>query len=70
MPHPFDDPDATFIVLVNDEGQHSIWPSFIDEPEGWRAVHGESDLHDCLDFVDKSWTDLRPLSLVRAMVSG
>lgn len=24
--NPFDDPDATFLVLLNDEGQHSLWP--------------------------------------------
>ena len=26
MPNPFDDPSAKFFVLVNQEGQHSLWP--------------------------------------------
>lgn len=36
--NPFDDPDATFLVLVNDEGQHSLWPAFADVPDGWRPT--------------------------------
>ncbi len=34
MTNPFDDPDGTFYVLVNDEGQHSLWPTFADVPQG------------------------------------
>ena len=30
MSNPFDDKNATFLVLVNEEGQHSLWPSFIE----------------------------------------
>jgi uncharacterized protein YbdZ (MbtH family) len=26
--NPFDDEAATFFVLVNDEDQHSLWPTF------------------------------------------
>ncbi|MFE7595491.1 MbtH family NRPS accessory protein, partial [Kitasatospora sp. NPDC057512] len=26
MTNPFDDQDGTFLVLVNDENQHSLWP--------------------------------------------
>ena len=25
--NPFDDDNGTFFVLVNDEGQHSLWPT-------------------------------------------
>ncbi|MEU6753945.1 MbtH family protein, partial [Spirillospora sp. NPDC046719] len=35
MTNPFDDPDGTFLVLVNAEGQHSLWPEFADVPSGW-----------------------------------
>lgn len=28
----FDDPDGTFLVLVNDEDQHSLWPETLDVP--------------------------------------
>jgi MbtH protein len=60
--NPFDDPDGTFLVLVNDEDQHSLWPARIAVPGGWRVVHGETDRQSCLDYVDENWTDLRPLS--------
>lgn len=68
--NPFDDDNGVFFVLVNDEGQHSLWPTFVDVPAGWRIVHGGPDGTDrasCLSYVDENWTDLRPLSLVRAM---
>jgi MbtH protein len=60
--NPFDDPDGTFLVLVNHEDQHSLWPAQNAVPDGWRAVHGEADRQSCLDYVDEHWTDLRPLS--------
>ena len=41
--NPFDDEDGAFFVLVNDEEQHSLWPSFADVPAGWRVVYGEAD---------------------------
>lgn len=60
--NPFDDPDGRFLILVNDEEQHSLWPAQFEIPAGWRAVFGESDRQACLDYVDEHWTDLRPLS--------
>jgi MbtH protein len=60
--NPFDDPDGRFFVLVNDEEQHSLWPSHLAVPAGWQVVHGEDDRQACLDYVEQHWTDLRPLS--------
>jgi MbtH protein len=65
--NPFEDPDAMYLVLVNDEGQHSLWPSFIDVPDGWNMVFGEAGRQECLEYIEKSWTDLRPKSLIAAM---
>ncbi len=65
--NPFDDDNGAFFVLVNDEDQHSLWPVFADIPAGWRVVHGEASRAACLDYVEKSWTDLRPKSLRDAM---
>jgi MbtH protein len=56
-----------YLVLVNDEGQHSLWPTFIEVPAGWSAVFGEAGRQECLDYIEKSWTDLRPKSLIAAM---
>ncbi len=65
--NPFDDPDGRFVVLVNDEGQHSLWPTFADVPAGWTQVFGEDSREACLQYVDANWTDMRPRSLVVAM---
>lgn len=62
MTNPFDNPDIQHRVLVNDDGQHSLWPEFADIPAGWRAVHGPAPHAECLEFVDTHWTDLTPLS--------
>jgi hypothetical protein len=36
--NPFDDDNGSFFVLVNDEAQHSLWPTFADIPDGWRVT--------------------------------
>lgn len=66
MGNPFDDSDGSFFVLVNDEGQHSLWPAFADVPRGWRQVFGSDTRQACLDYVETHWTDLRPASLIAA----
>ncbi|MEV6969329.1 MbtH family protein [Hamadaea sp. NPDC051192] len=63
MTNPFDDPEGTFLVLVNDEGQHSLWPAFADVPAGWTTVLPASPRDAALAYVEKHWTDLRPRSL-------
>ena len=63
MTNPFDDPDGTFLVLVNGEGQHSLWPEFAEVPAGWTAAFGPASRADCLSRIDREWTDLRPRSL-------
>ncbi|MFB7668159.1 MbtH family protein [Kitasatospora sp. NPDC056138] len=67
MSNPFEDPNATYFVLVNAEGQHSLWPAFAEVPEGWDIAFGEAGREECLEFTEKSWTDMRPKSLVAAM---
>ncbi|MEX2587465.1 MAG: MbtH family protein [Actinomycetota bacterium] len=67
MTNPFEDPQGSFFVLINDEGQQSLWPSFMQTPAGWRVVHGATGRQDCLDYIETHWQDLRPRSLVEAM---
>jgi len=62
MTNPFDDATAEFLVLVNDEGQHSLWPQRITVPDGWRQVF-RGERQEAVDYVDRTWTDLRPRSL-------
>ena len=67
MTNPFDDPDGTFLVLVNDEGQHSLWPVFVAVPAGWAIALQDATRGACLEYVETHWTDMRPRSLAEAM---
>jgi MbtH protein len=63
----FDDEDREFHVVINDEEQHSIWPTDRDIPAGWHAVGPKGPRAQCLAYIDQAWSDLRPLSLRRQM---
>jgi uncharacterized protein YbdZ (MbtH family) len=65
--NPFDDETGTFVVLVNDEDQHSLWPTFADVPAGWHKIFGAAGRAECLAYVEERWTDMRPKSLREAM---
>lgn len=65
--NPFEDESGTYHVLINDEGQHSLWPALIEVPDGWRIAHRSDTRAACLEFVNKNWTDMRPNSLIAAM---
>ncbi len=67
MTNPFEDESGQFRVLVNDEGQYSLWPNFIDIPAGWTSSFGPDTRQACLGYVEANWTDMRPRSLVDAM---
>lgn len=41
MTNPFEKQDGTYKVLINEEGQHSLWPAFLHIPEGWSTIYGE-----------------------------
>lgn len=67
MTNPFEDEKGVFHVLVNAEGQHSLWPAFRDVPAGWTIVHKSDSRAACLAYVEKNWTDMRPKSLIDDM---
>jgi len=67
MANPFEDENGEYVVLVNDEGQHSLWPSFAEVPAGWEVVNGKDTRANCLEYIERNWTDLRPRSLVEEM---
>lgn len=66
MTNPFENEGGKYFALVNDEGQYSLWPTFLDVPEGWNIAF-EGVRKECLDHINENWIDMRPLSLVRAM---
>ncbi|MBM7086652.1 MbtH family protein [Micromonospora humidisoli] len=64
----FDDEDGRdYTVVINDEEQYSIWMADREIPAGWRAVGKVGPKVECLAYIDEHWTDMRPLSLRRAM---
>jgi MbtH protein len=67
MTNPFEDNDGTYLALMNDEGQYSLWPAFIEVPAGWRVAHPHDTRQACLDYIEQHWTDMRPQSLIDAM---
>lgn len=57
------DHDVVYRVVVNHEEQYSIWPVNRDIPPGWKDAGMVGSKSECLSFVGKVWTDMRPLSL-------
>lgn len=49
-------------VVVNGEEQFSIWPTDREPPSGWRRIGLQGTERYCLDYIQKTWTDMRPLS--------
>jgi len=56
-----------FKVLINNEGQYSIWPAAQPAPGGWSEIGCRGSKKECTDFVDLNWKDMRPLSLQKTM---
>ncbi|WP_445490038.1 MbtH family protein [Rhodopseudomonas sp. RCAM05734] len=52
-----------FVVLLNGDGQYSIWPSVAPIPSGWSSVGPIGSKAECLAFVETAWTDMRPVPL-------
>lgn len=58
-----------YFVVVNDEEQYSIWPEGRETPGGWHVVGEAAPKDECLSYIETHWTDMRPLSLRRAMAA-
>jgi MbtH protein len=59
--------DTTYKVVVNQEGQYSIWPAARDNPIGWKDGGKSGSKAECLAHVKEVWTDMRPLTLKKYM---
>ncbi|MBV9447427.1 MAG: MbtH family NRPS accessory protein [Streptosporangiaceae bacterium] len=60
----------TYLVVLNDEEQYSIWWADRDLPAGWRAEGTEGTRDECLARITEVWTDMRPLSLRQRMAAA
>ena len=54
-------------VVVNQEGQYSIWAAGRDNPPGWTDAGRSGSKAECLAHIEEVWTDMRPLSLRKRM---
>lgn len=53
----------THIVVVNHEGQYSLWPGTKPVPAGWEPTGFRGSKEECLDRIASDWTDIRPRSI-------
>lgn len=65
MTNPFEIEAGEYLVLINDEGQHSLWPATIVIPAGWLATGPRGQREACLAWINEHWENMRPLSLSR-----
>jgi MbtH protein len=63
----FEDRDGIFVVMVNSECEYSLWPDFIDVPEGWTRVFGPDVRDACLDYVEANWLEMRLRGVIDAL---
>lgn len=63
----FDDENTEYLVVVNEEEQYSIWPAARDLPAGWTAEGDPRSRNECLDHIERVWTDMRPRSVREAL---
>jgi MbtH protein len=54
---------TTYKVVVNHEEQYSIWPADRENALGWEDAGKSGSKQECLAYIKKVWTDMRPLSL-------
>jgi MbtH protein len=58
---------TVYKVVVNHEEQYSIWPDYRDNALGWGDAGKSGTKSECLDYIERVWTDMRPLSLRKQM---
>ncbi|MBD2682091.1 MULTISPECIES: MbtH family NRPS accessory protein [Nostoc] len=59
--------NTVYRVIVNYEEQYSIWPADRELPLGWKDASKTGSKEECLAYIKEVWTDMRPLSLRKAM---
>lgn len=62
--------EDSYLVVLNDEEQYSIWWADRELPAGWRAEGTRGTRDECIARIGEVWTDMRPLSLRRRMAQN
>ncbi len=65
--HNEEEDNRIYRVVVNHEEQYSIWLEYKDIPLGWTDAGKKGTKSECLAYIKEVWTDMRPLSLRKAM---
>ena len=65
--NPTDTTPEILKVVVNHEEQYSLWPSYRENPPGWRDAGKSGSKEECLAYIKEVWTDMHPLSLRQKM---
>ena len=58
-----DNNQELYLVVINNEEQYSIWPQHLPLPGGWQSVGSRGIKHECLEYIEAHWTDMRPKSV-------
>lgn len=58
--------DFDYKVLVNAEGQYSIWPETKSTPPGWQPAGPTGTKEEVSQWIRENWTDMRPTRLRNA----
>jgi len=61
--------ETTYVVVMNEDEQYSIWPAGLSVPSGWCDVGKHGSKADCLKYIAETWKDMRPLSLRKQLRS-
>ncbi|CAI0932557.1 MbtH family protein [Serratia ficaria] len=61
-PNPFDDRQQRSLVLRNAQQQYSLWPDFCAIPAHWTVAFGPTAHAECVDWLERHWQDIRPVS--------
>ncbi len=69
MSNPFEGEGEEYRILVNGEGQYSLWPAFRESPQGWTATGPTGGRRQCLEWIEIHWTDMRPESLTERLLN-
>jgi len=59
-----------FTVVVNHEEQYAVWPADKQIPAKWSAAGMTGSKEECLAYVRRVWSDMRPLSVRNRVRSG
>lgn len=58
--NPFDDEQHRFLVLKNSQSQYSLWPDFVQQPQGWNVEFGPAARSVCIDYIENHWHSINP----------